>query len=104
MLSAEDKPTEPFIVCGRSEAVSIDDVEACWLKLGLPAAAGRVRVGPAITREGRRWIKGAFAVFCFTFISHVIKSRPTLRIGSFHNGKFTIREPRNLAIAIQSYH
>lgn len=106
MLNAELKPTDPFMVAfalSIEAVVSIEVLDACWLKLGRPAAAGRVRAGPAITRDGRRWMRGAFAVFCFTTISYFTATGRTLRISSFNDSEFTIREPGDLSITVQSY-
>ena len=69
LLNAEERPTLPFTAeLGTSieAVVSIEVVDAWVLKLGRPACAGLVRVGPAMTRDGRLWMRGAFAVFCFT--------------------------------------
>jgi hypothetical protein len=73
LLSADPKPTLPFMaeeadIRGRSieDALSIDEVDGCWRKLGRPCCDGLALAAPTMTRDGRRWINGALAVFCFT--------------------------------------
>jgi hypothetical protein len=70
LLSEELNPTLPFMADddGRSmdAVVSMEVVDGCCMKLGRPAWAGLVRAAPTMTREGRRCMRGAFAVFCFT--------------------------------------
>lgn len=82
-LNAELNPTLPF-TADETDAIGMSDDEDelrevdeswCWNE-GRPCCDGRVRAGPAMIREGRRWMCGAFATFCRTKADKQDTARP----------------------------